>query len=118
MGRSADSDLASDRNGRREPRKHTLMTGRIVHEDGVTVLDCTILDVSSSGAHIRFPHGRSIPTRFHLINVRDRTAHDAKVVWRNAEHAGLLFEASYTLSGSIPHHLSHLRKLWFECATR
>lgn len=118
MGQNEGTRLTSDRDGRHESRKHTLMDGRIVHDDRVTVVDCTILDISPSGARIRFPHGRTIPSRFHFINVRDRMAHNAKVVWRNAEYAGLHFEESYILSGSLPDHLSHLRKLWLEFATR
>lgn len=117
MGRSTGDRMASQE-GRRESRKTTLMAGRIVHEDRVTVVDCTILDISPSGARIRFPHGRTIPPHFHLINVRDRTAHDTKIVWRNAEQAGVHFEESYLLSGSMPDHLSHLRKLWLEFAAR
>lgn len=118
MDEKAGDSIAPNTNGRRQLRRRTLMAGRIVLDDGATHLDCTILDVSPSGAHIRFPHGRSIPAHFYLINVRDRTAHDAKIVWRNAEHAGLHFESTYPLSGDMPDHLGHLRKHWFECATR
>lgn len=106
------------KNKRREARKRTLMAGRIVSEDGVSYIDCTILDISPTGAQIRLGHRHAMPARFYLINVRDRTAHAAKAVWRDGERAGLCFDATYPLSGAGPEHLGHLRKHWLACATR
>lgn len=103
---------------RREARKRTLMSGRIVHQDGAASLDCTILDLSASGARIRTAHGHTLPSHFHLINMRDRTAHEANVVWQKDQFAGLRFDSTYVLGGSLPVYLQYLRKIWMDYATR
>jgi hypothetical protein len=103
---------------RREMRKRTLMTGRIVHQEGGAPLDCTIVDLSASGARIRTSPGHVLPSHFHLINMRERTAHEVKVVWQKDQFAGLHFDSSYALGGSVPEHLQYLRKLWMDYATR
>jgi hypothetical protein len=105
-----------DAKARREPRKRTAMSGRIVHMDGITVQDCTIIDISPSGACVRV--SRDVPGVFHLINIQGRTAHAAEVAWRKGGSIGLRFTASYTLGSQLPERLGHLRKLWMDYATR
>lgn len=118
MTQNTDKNPDGSKNTRREQRKRMLMGGRIVAEEGTSYIDCTILDASPSGAQIRVGSNRTIPSRFYLINVPERTAHAAKIVWRNADRAGLSFETTYPLSGTLPDNIGHLRKHWLECATR
>lgn len=103
---------------RRESRKRTLMNGRIAHQDGGASLGCTILDLSASGARIRVAPGHVLPSHFHLINMQERTAYEVKVVWQKDQFAGLKFDSTYILGGSLPKHLEYLRKLWMDYATR
>jgi hypothetical protein len=115
--------LPNDKNApepgnRREQRKRTLINGRVVHQDVGGSLDCTILDLSVSGARIRTAPGHVLPSHFHLINMRDRTAYEVKVVWQKDQFAGLQFDSTYILGGSLPEHLQYLRKIWMDYATR
>lgn len=103
---------------RRDVRRHQLGNGRLVALDGVTYVDCTILDTSASGAQIRIGQGRAIPPDAILVNVRDRTAHDFTVVWQRQGRAGLRYEKTYPLSSALPEHLGFLRKHWLDCANR
>lgn len=105
-------------NKRREPRKRVLLSGKIVYRDGAASLDCTILDLSAAGARIRMPRGQAIPARFHLIDIRNRTAYDAMIAWFAPPLAGTRLEDAYRLDGSLPERLGYLRSLWIECATR
>jgi PilZ domain len=115
---SESSRSVGKKNARHEARKRALMNARIVYQDGVEFLDCTIVDVSASGARVRLSGNHAFPPRFFLINVRDHKAHDAKVVWQDGQFAGVKFEASYAFDLSMPDRLQYLRKHWIECATR
>jgi hypothetical protein len=103
---------------RREARRRQLVNGRLVADDGITYIECTILDTSASGAQIRIGQGRAIPENARLVNVRDRTAHDFTVVWQRDGRVGLRFERTYPLSSKMPEHLGYLRKHWLDCACR
>lgn len=115
--------LPNDKNGpapgnRRNLRKRTLINGRISQHEADASLDCTILDLSASGARIRTAPGHVLPSHFHLINMRDRAAYEVKVVWQKDQFAGLQFDSSHILGGALPKHLQYLRKLWMDYATR
>jgi hypothetical protein len=108
----------SNKETRREARRHELSNGRLVADDGIAFIDCTILDTSASGAQIRVGQGRIIPDNARLVNVRARTAHDFVVVWQREGRIGLKFLHTYPLSSNMPEHLGHLRKHWLDCACR
>lgn len=103
---------------RRNARRRQLTSARLVARDGVTYVDCSILDTSASGAQIRIGANRTIPPDALLINVRDRTAHDFTVVWQRDGRAGLRYEKTYPLSSNMPQELGFLRKHWLDCANR
>lgn len=93
------------------------MAARIVAKDNQTFLNCTIVDISATGARLRLPATRPLHNDFHLIDVGARKAHDAQLVWRKGDYAGVHFTASYALDNSLPARLGHLRKHWLERAT-
>lgn len=105
-------------NKRSEARKVAYAGGRILYPDKATFLDCTILDTSASGARVRLGHRGALPPSFYLLNVRDRSVHEAATAWVKAEHAGLRFNISYPLDSELPAKLDFVRKHWIECATR
>ncbi|MDE2265575.1 MAG: PilZ domain-containing protein [Alphaproteobacteria bacterium] len=105
-------------NKRSEARKGVNGRGRIVFADKIAFLECTILDASPSGAHIRLGRKTALPSQFYLLNIRNRTVHTATIAWSNAEHAGLRFTESYVLGSELPTDFDFMRKHWLECATR
>jgi len=115
---TAKDILAASTDSRLEARKRVLMAGLVVPEGGIESFNCTVLDVSASGARVRVAPDRMIPPEFHLVVVRDRTAHQARVMWRSQQLAGVRFDASYTIDNHLPDALHFIQKLWIESATR
>jgi hypothetical protein len=105
-------------NRRKGGRKRVLLGGKIVYHDGNTALDCTILDVSETGARIRLSRGQGVPSRVYLIDIRSHRAHEVTIAWFKPPLAGLRFEKSYVFDASLPEHLGYLRKIWIEAAVR
>lgn len=59
-----------------------------------------------------------MPSMVYLINMRDRTAHEATVAWNNGKEAGLSFLKSFPLNEITDPKLSYLKRLWHERAMR
>ncbi len=114
MGRTTDAKT----NKRSEARKAANGRGRIVFPDRIAFLECTVLDTSASGAHLRLGRRSALPPEFYLLNVRDRTVHRVTVAWEKGEHIGLRFSESHVLDSELPHDLDFVRKHWLECALR
>ena len=99
-------------NGRRAVRKRTLLSGRVVYGEDDRVRDCTIRDLSETGARITLAKGEIIPTRVFLIDKRTATAYEARVTWIKAPDFGLSFVNSYSLDGDMPRELNFLKPIW------
>ena len=118
-GRNGQSDPDTSETERRPSRrKPGLLPGIIAYEGGRQSLDCTIRDLSESGARVVMPKNAIFPSRFYLINVRDRVSHEAKVIWCGASEAGLAFIATLPLTEGLDPALSFLRRMWLERAVR
>ena len=115
---TANDILAASADSRTEARKRVLMSGLVVQDGDTEPFGCTVLDVSASGARVRVANERMIPQNFHLVIVRDRTAHKARVMWRRQQLAGVRFESSHAIDNRLPDDLRFIQKLWIECATR
>lgn len=103
---------------RRDQRRRTLMTGKIVHVAGPISFDCTIHNLSESGASVSFPMELGCPDENYLIVVRTGVAHTAEVAWRAPSRLGLRFLDSHDLGGAPPEQYTSLRKLWLELRPR
>ncbi len=99
-------------NQRKTPRKKTLLGGKVVYGDGQHVRDCTIRDLSETGAKIAIPKGECIPTRVFLIDRRTPIAYEATVSWIKAPDFGLTFLKAHSLKGDVPPELDYLKRLW------
>jgi len=109
--------LASE-NKRLESRKRVLKPGVLVQSDGAISCDCSILDISDSGARVRVPRNHTVPPKFMLIDIQGLMAHDVSLMWRRDQFAGLRFEVSHAINSAMPDHLKFVRSLWIERATR
>lgn len=99
-------------NDRKAPRKRTLFGGKVVYGDGASVRDCTIRDISDTGARIALKRGDCIPTRVFLIDRRNPIAFEARVCWIKPPDFGLAFVNTYPLDGEIPKDLDYLKTVW------
>src|SRR5215475_12389504 len=83
---------------RKAPRKKVLLTSKLVYGDGAFVLDCTIRDISTTGAFITLSQGRSIPAEVYLLDLANRVAYHASVVAERAHGYGIKFIKTYPLA--------------------
>ena len=114
--KTRDIPRAPDRRPQRRTR--VLLGARISYSDGAQHFDCTIRDLTNAGARISLPRNQPIPSIVYLINMRDRTAHEAKVAWNNGKEAGLSFIKSFPLGDIDDPNLLYLKQLWHERALR
>jgi hypothetical protein len=76
---------------RREPRKRTLKRGRLVFNDGRSVIDCVVRNLSPSGALLVLPSLLGIPQEFDLHIDSDRTCRAARTIWKGDGKIGVEF---------------------------
>jgi len=93
-------------------RKRVLLGGIVVSADGSHSFNCSIRDVSETGGRILL-NGQQIPSQFYLIEVRDRVAHEAKVIWENEKEVGVLFKNTFRLADITDPAKYFLSQLWF-----
>jgi hypothetical protein len=72
------------------PRLRTLKEGRIVTSASTTV-DCTIRDLSASGAKLAFAAPTAIPEEFRLLMKATNMLVPARLVWQRGLLAGITF---------------------------
>ncbi len=108
----------------RPPRRRTCLNGKLVYGDGIFApdgaftLDCTIRDLSESGAKVTIFRRQPLPPDLYLIVVKSGIAHRARVVWLDFPARGLKFSASYQLDAALPDDLKFLRRLWIALGDR
>jgi len=103
---------------RPKTRKQVLLTGIIASPGGDSSVDCTIRDLSETGAKIVAAKGAQLPSHFYLINVRDRVAYEAQLVRSDALAAGVVFKKTLPLSSLTDPALGFLKRMWMSKATR
>ena len=84
------SDQAAEK--RSTARKRIARNGKIVFPNFAAILDCTMRDVSDTGAKLIALNGQGVPDRFGLVLITDQLMRDAKVVWRRGNEIGVEFE--------------------------
>jgi len=99
-------------------RRRVMSFGLVVPNATHPGLDCTIKDVSDTGARIGFARTVPLPARFWLVEVRARMVYEVDVAWRNDTEAGLSFRDSFPLSQIADPALLFLKRLWMRHATR
>jgi hypothetical protein len=97
---------------RRFARTRAFLGGKVVYDNGNSVRDCTIRDLSEKGAKVRLTRGECIPTRVFLIDRRSATAFESHVTWIEGVDFGLSFSNAYHLESDLPHELQYLIRIW------
>ncbi len=76
---------------RRGERVRALLRARIIFNNMNSTIDCTIKNISATGAKIALANTVSVPADFDLeVPQRGRTFR-ARIVWRDAEALGVTF---------------------------
>src|SRR5262249_36025459 len=113
---STTAAKASER--RPKSRKQVLMGAVIAYDEGRHAFDCTIRDISETGARIAIPRNRRLPQDFFLINMKDRVAYEARIARNNGADTGVAFTRTLKLTSITDPSLRFLNRLWLERATR
>ena len=77
----------------RSLRLRTLKEGSIVFNNGRSLLNCVVRDLSDSGARLKVEGAIGLPDRFLLVIGREagREERAAQVVWRSLDELGVRF---------------------------
>jgi hypothetical protein len=100
-------------------RNRVLLSGVVADANGENAIDCSIVDVSASGAKIRLSRGTlQRDSEIYLVDTRNEMAHLATVVWIDDDRTGLSFVRSYSLTLTLPLRLAFLGKLLVQAKLR
>jgi hypothetical protein len=105
---------------RRSSPRNTLnmVLGTIVFAEEAFILDCTICELSESGARVMVPNPHFLPDRLVLLEPKKFVAHEANVRWRRGVLMGLSFDKSFSLDDELSARHQLLRRFALEAATR
>jgi hypothetical protein len=76
---------------RQFPRHRTLKSGKIVVRPRASVFDCTVRNLSPTGALLVVASLASIPEEFDLVLETAGVLHPCRVVWRGEDRMGVQF---------------------------
>ena len=103
---------------RKFPRKRVLFSGVITSPEAETPIDCTIRDISASGAQVQIKQPTTLRSRLYLVDTRNEAAHLASVAWVRGRQLGLSFVHSYLLNLGLATELQFLRTVLVEAKLR
>jgi hypothetical protein len=69
----------------------SLVGGKVVFNGRHSTLDCTLRDLSASGAKLYFSAHVPIPEEFDLELPQKGRTHRARIMWRTADSCGVRF---------------------------
>jgi len=99
-------------------RKDALLDGVLADADGAAASECIIRNIHVLGASLSLERTLSISAQVVLLDTSNEAAHVARVVWSNADRAGLSFVRSYAMGSGLPHKMKFLWRLLFEAKLR
>ena len=83
-----------DQESRTEHRFRTLKRGQIKINGGKSLIDCTIRDLTETGAKLRFENVFPLPEQFELFIVDAKAVWPARSAWQKGTEAGVEFFAT------------------------
>jgi len=83
---------------RQAQRQKVLKSAKIVLDDW-TAIDCTVRDVSQTGARLVCDNTINLPPKFKLFMVSDRTIRDVTAMWRKPSLIGVRFDSEPKSAG-------------------
>ena len=105
-------------NNRRVRRNTIARDGVLVSKRGLEQADCTIADISTTGAGIRLPRSAAVPDALHLIVMAEKRAYAAMVMWRKPGALGLKFVSMIDLGQLPSKEFEFLNRVWIERSGR
>jgi hypothetical protein len=75
---------------RASPRHRTFKAGKIVLNEGQSVIDCTVRNISKTGASLSVVNAVAVPEEFKLE--MDGSTRACVITWRRLDRLGLKFQ--------------------------
>jgi PilZ domain len=72
-------------------RQKVLKSAKIIFNRNQSVVDCTVRDLSATGAKLLSVNPALVPDEMRILMLQDNTIRDARVVWRKADMLGVHF---------------------------
>ena len=82
-------------NKRSQQRNRCLKEGKIIFGNGTFVVDCTIDNVSETGAHVRVLGSSPLPKEFLLVEPSRNIVHKAEIMRRTPKGVGIKFNGVF-----------------------
>lgn len=87
--------MAEDIDKRCRSRTRCLKEGKIIFGNGTFVVDCTIDNLSDTGAHLRILGSSPLPKEFLLVEPSRNIVHKAEVVRRTQKGVGIKLNGTF-----------------------
>lgn len=75
----------------RAQRYRVLNGGKLIVNDGQSVIDCVIRDMSEGGARVRITIPTMLPKQLEMLVVKNNMLYPVEVRWNRNSEAGLQF---------------------------
>ncbi|MDE2579354.1 MAG: PilZ domain-containing protein [Hyphomicrobiales bacterium] len=86
-----DASNAPPETAHRAERQRTLMQAQARFNRGASTIDCTVRNISSTGARLELPNAAVLPPDFELHIPHKGRTFMAHIVWREKSSAGVRF---------------------------
>lgn len=80
-----------DEDKRRAPRHRVLKAAKIISTDNKSVIDCTVRNLSETGAQLVIERTVAVPDKFQFFLANGDTIRDAEVAWNIGDRIGVRF---------------------------
>jgi PilZ domain len=87
-------------NSRIALRSRMLKSARLISMGNRSLVDCTIKDMSATGAKLSCSDPMAVPTQFRFLVPSENTICDARIVWRRGNLLGVEFIGEKTAAPS------------------
>jgi hypothetical protein len=77
---------------RRVRRARVLKGAKIVFKEGASIMDCTVRNISDTGACLNVASPIGIPAKFELILDDGRPRRTCRLAWQSTDRVGVVFE--------------------------
>ena len=95
-----DHDKSDDR--RRAARTRALLAGKVIVGDALFTANCTVVNLSATGARVRLSREAQLGLPLYLLFLRDGRLMECAVAWRSGDMAGLVFTAEHHADDDSP----------------
>jgi hypothetical protein len=89
------SSSAVQVNRRAHERRQVRFGSFIALPDASQWVKCHTIDLSFAGARVHMDEMPSLPEAVYFLQMRDRLAYEARIVWRKSPEMGLQFDKVY-----------------------